>query len=161
MKLTLGQVADWIGAEGDFDTGAEAVGYSIDSRTIGAGELFFAVTGERLDGHDFVATALADGAASTRNIIGGAAVIGGTLIAEPASLPAFWRLAKCLPRALRARRTIMQRRRIDDATLAGWFSFEPVAMAMGEAWVEASPAVHSGPEPMAAVRPSPATTTTL
>ena len=62
MKLTLGQVADWIHAEGDFDTAAEAVGYSIDSRTINAGELYFAVKGERLDGHDFVEAALADGA---------------------------------------------------------------------------------------------------
>ena len=62
MKLTLGQIADWIHAEGDFDTSAEALGYGIDSRTIGAGELFFAVKGERLDGHDYVATALDDGA---------------------------------------------------------------------------------------------------
>ncbi|QNI37839.1 UDP-N-acetylmuramoyl-tripeptide--D-alanyl-D-alanine ligase [Edaphobacter albus] len=62
MKLTLGQIADWIHAEGDFDTSAEALGYAIDSRTIGAGELFFAVKGERFDGHDFVASALADGA---------------------------------------------------------------------------------------------------
>src|SRR5229473_5364640 len=62
MKLTLGKIADWIHADGEFDTAAEAVGYSIDSRTIGAGELFFAVTGERLDGHDYVAAALANGA---------------------------------------------------------------------------------------------------
>jgi len=62
MKLTLGQIADWIHAEGDFDTSVEALGYGIDSRTIGAGELFFAVRGERLDGHDFVATALDNGA---------------------------------------------------------------------------------------------------
>jgi UDP-N-acetylmuramoyl-tripeptide--D-alanyl-D-alanine ligase len=62
VKLTLGQIADWIHAEGDFDTAAEAVGYSIDSRTINAGELYFAVKGERLDGHDFVEAALADGA---------------------------------------------------------------------------------------------------
>jgi UDP-N-acetylmuramoyl-tripeptide--D-alanyl-D-alanine ligase len=62
MKLTLGQIADWIRAEGDFDTTAEALGYSIDSRTIGAGEVFFAVKGERFDGHDYVAVALADGA---------------------------------------------------------------------------------------------------
>ena len=62
MKLTLGQVADWIHAEGEFDTSAEALGYSIDSRTIGAGDLFFAVKGERVDGHDYVETALADGA---------------------------------------------------------------------------------------------------
>ena len=62
MKLTLGQIADWIHAEGDFTTNAHALGYSIDSRTIGAGELFFAVTGERVDGHDYVATALENGA---------------------------------------------------------------------------------------------------
>jgi UDP-N-acetylmuramoyl-tripeptide--D-alanyl-D-alanine ligase len=62
MKLTLGKIADWIHADGEFDTTAEAVGYGIDSRTIGGGELFFAVRGERLDGHDFVETALANGA---------------------------------------------------------------------------------------------------
>jgi UDP-N-acetylmuramoyl-tripeptide--D-alanyl-D-alanine ligase len=62
VKLTLGQIADWIHAEGDFDSTALAQGYSIDSRTIGAGELFFAVRGERVDGHDYVETALADGA---------------------------------------------------------------------------------------------------
>ena len=62
MKLTLGQIADWIHAEGDFDTSVEALGYGIDSRTIAAGDLFFAVKGERFDGHDFVAAALADGA---------------------------------------------------------------------------------------------------
>ena len=62
MKLTLGKIADWIHADGEFDTSAEAVGYAIDSRTIGAGELFFAVRGERLDGHDYVQAALANGA---------------------------------------------------------------------------------------------------
>ncbi len=62
MRLTLGQVAEWIGAEGEFAANAEAVGYSIDSRTVAAGELFFAVRGERLDGHDFVSAALAQGA---------------------------------------------------------------------------------------------------
>jgi UDP-N-acetylmuramoyl-tripeptide--D-alanyl-D-alanine ligase len=62
VKLTLGQIADWIHAEGVFDTTAEAVGHSIDSRTIGAGELFFAVKGERVDGHDYVEAAIANGA---------------------------------------------------------------------------------------------------
>ena len=64
MKLTLGEVADAIHAEGDFTTKTEVAGYSIDSRTIGAGELYFAVKGERLDGHDFVEPALANGAAA-------------------------------------------------------------------------------------------------
>jgi len=62
MKLTLGQIADWIHAEGIFNTSAEALGYSIDSRTVSAGDLFFAVKGERFDGHNFVSAALADGA---------------------------------------------------------------------------------------------------
>jgi UDP-N-acetylmuramoyl-tripeptide--D-alanyl-D-alanine ligase len=62
MKLTLGQIADWMHADGEFDTSAEAVGYGIDSRTIGAGELFFAVRGERLDGHEYVQAALTNGA---------------------------------------------------------------------------------------------------
>ena len=64
MKLTLGKIADWIHADGEFDTSAEVVGYGIDSRTIGAGELFFAVRGERLDGHEYVQAALANGAAA-------------------------------------------------------------------------------------------------
>ena len=38
-------------------------GVSIDSRTIGAGEVFFAIKGERVDGHAYVAVALARGAA--------------------------------------------------------------------------------------------------
>ncbi|WP_353073743.1 UDP-N-acetylmuramoyl-tripeptide--D-alanyl-D-alanine ligase [Tunturiibacter gelidoferens] len=62
MKLTLGKIADWIHADGEFDTSSEAVGYGIDSRTIGGGELFFAVRGERLDGHEYVQAALANGA---------------------------------------------------------------------------------------------------
>jgi UDP-N-acetylmuramoyl-tripeptide--D-alanyl-D-alanine ligase len=37
-------------------------GYSIDSRTVSAGELFFAVRGERHDGHDFLEAALGRGA---------------------------------------------------------------------------------------------------
>jgi UDP-N-acetylmuramoyl-tripeptide--D-alanyl-D-alanine ligase len=38
------------------------MGYSIDSRTVAPGELFFAVRGERLDGHDFVTSAIERGA---------------------------------------------------------------------------------------------------
>ncbi len=39
-----------------------AQGYSIDSRTLAASELFFAVRGERFDGHDFVVAAIERGA---------------------------------------------------------------------------------------------------
>ncbi|MEI9975962.1 MAG: hypothetical protein WDO73_30235 [Ignavibacteriota bacterium] len=57
-------------------------------------------------------------------------VIAGTLFTEPASLVAFWHLARCVPQALRSRKTIMQRRKIDDADLAQWFNAEPFSMPM-------------------------------
>jgi UDP-N-acetylmuramoyl-tripeptide--D-alanyl-D-alanine ligase len=68
MKLTLAEAAIGAGAvleapASTANAGALIVtGYSIDSRTVAAGELFFAVRGERLDGHDFVATAIERGA---------------------------------------------------------------------------------------------------
>ncbi len=62
MKLTLSRTAEFMQAAGEFDAGAVASGYSIDSRTVQPGDLFFAVRGERLDGHDFVEAALAKGA---------------------------------------------------------------------------------------------------
>jgi UDP-N-acetylmuramoyl-tripeptide--D-alanyl-D-alanine ligase len=76
MKLPLSKIAEFISAAAQVETAASAVrrddlsmepvaqGYSIDSRTVAAGELFFAVKGERLDGHDFVNAALARGAAA-------------------------------------------------------------------------------------------------
>jgi UDP-N-acetylmuramoyl-tripeptide--D-alanyl-D-alanine ligase len=62
MKLSLSKIAEFISSDGDFPREDLAQGYSIDSRTIGAGELFFAVKGERLDGHDYVSAALEKGA---------------------------------------------------------------------------------------------------
>ena len=68
MKLTLVEAAIGAGAvleapSSFANAGAVRVsGYSIDSRTAGEGDLFFAVRGERLDGHDFASAALARGA---------------------------------------------------------------------------------------------------
>jgi len=62
MKLLLSRIAEFISATGQYDGGAMAQGYSIDSRTVQPGELFFAVKGERLDGHDFAEPALSRGA---------------------------------------------------------------------------------------------------
>ncbi len=42
--------------------GGEAVGYSIDSRSVAQGDLFFAIRGPRFDGHDFIGAALEAGA---------------------------------------------------------------------------------------------------
>jgi UDP-N-acetylmuramoyl-tripeptide--D-alanyl-D-alanine ligase len=79
MKLTLAEAAISAGAvleapESVANAGALTVcGYSIDSRTVAPGELFFAVRGERLDGHGFVASALKRGAV--------AAVVSRALVA--------------------------------------------------------------------------------
>ncbi len=62
MKLTLARAAQFMPAAGNFDPAAVASGYSIDSRTLQPGDLFFAIRGERLDGHDFVEAALTKGA---------------------------------------------------------------------------------------------------
>ena len=64
MRLPLSKIAEFIAASGDAPREEVAQGYSIDSRTIAPGELFFAVKGERLDGHDFVDAALERGAAA-------------------------------------------------------------------------------------------------
>src|SRR5438132_7076174 len=62
MKLPLSRVAEFLSATGEFDHRAIAERYSIDSRTLRPGDLFFAVKGERLDGHDFVEQAFSKGA---------------------------------------------------------------------------------------------------
>ena len=62
MKLPLQKIAELTSAEGIFAHGAVAQGYSIDSRSVQPQQLFFAVKGERLDGHDYVQSALEKGA---------------------------------------------------------------------------------------------------
>jgi UDP-N-acetylmuramoyl-tripeptide--D-alanyl-D-alanine ligase len=62
MKVTLSRIAEFVSAAGSFAPDEVAQGYSIDSRTVGPGQLFWAVKGERLDGHDFVESALEHGA---------------------------------------------------------------------------------------------------
>jgi UDP-N-acetylmuramoyl-tripeptide--D-alanyl-D-alanine ligase len=76
MKLSLSKIADFTSAtvhgaspasaiRAQTDLAAEIVqGYSIDSRTVARGELFFAVKGDRLDGHDYLNAALENGAAA-------------------------------------------------------------------------------------------------
>ena len=64
MKLSLARIAKWLNAEAGAAAAAEATGYSIDSRTVRPGDLFFAIRGARRDGHDYVEQALAAGAAA-------------------------------------------------------------------------------------------------
>ncbi|MBV8818869.1 MAG: glycosyltransferase family 2 protein [Acidobacteriaceae bacterium] len=60
-------------------------------------------------------------------------VFGACLLWEQRSLPAFWRAAKCLPRALRQRRWILSRRRVSDETMAQWFNTQPSAKPLERA----------------------------
>jgi UDP-N-acetylmuramoyl-tripeptide--D-alanyl-D-alanine ligase len=63
MKLTLNEIAKAVGGALNGAGDTIATGYSIDSRTIGPGDLFFAIKGPRFDGHDFVPQVLAKSAA--------------------------------------------------------------------------------------------------
>lgn len=54
-----------------------------------------------------------------------AVVLAACLVCEQSSLPAFWHLAQCFPRALGRRRDIMRRRRVGDEALAHWFQAKP------------------------------------
>lgn len=51
-----------LGAQIEGEAPQQFGGVSIDSRTVREGDIFFAIKGERLDGHDYVAAALAKGA---------------------------------------------------------------------------------------------------
>jgi UDP-N-acetylmuramoyl-tripeptide--D-alanyl-D-alanine ligase len=68
MNLTFAEAAMGAGAVLEAPTSVAnagaliATGYSIDSRTVAPGEVFFAVRGERFDGHDFVTAAFERGA---------------------------------------------------------------------------------------------------
>ena len=63
MKLQLSQIHAWLGLPSEALEG-ETLGYSIDSRTLRPGDLFFAIRGPRFDGHDFVPDVLEKGAAA-------------------------------------------------------------------------------------------------
>jgi len=64
-----------------------------DSRALEAGDLFVALKGERFDGHEFVAAALAQGATAALVADDRAATLQGDLIAVPNPLDALGRLA--------------------------------------------------------------------
>jgi UDP-N-acetylmuramoyl-tripeptide--D-alanyl-D-alanine ligase len=89
MKLSLAEAALSCGAKLEAPASAVAVGalvaqgYSIDSRTVGAGELFFAVRGERLDGHDFIAGALERGAIGAVVSLARVAALPDAVLAAP------------------------------------------------------------------------------
>jgi UDP-N-acetylmuramoyl-tripeptide--D-alanyl-D-alanine ligase len=66
---------------GDMPKGV--TGISIDSRTLNPGDAFFAIKGDKFDGHNFASSAMANGA--------------GLLVVAEAKLPAMGRLALSVP----------------------------------------------------------------
>lgn len=77
IPMTLAEVAVAVGGRLDAASGEETVTGTVefDSRKLTRGGLFVALAGERVDGHDFAAQAVADGAA-------------GVLAARPVGVPA-------------------------------------------------------------------------
>jgi UDP-N-acetylmuramoyl-tripeptide--D-alanyl-D-alanine ligase len=61
-RVRLSEMAQALNVSSEATAGIEAVGVSTDSRTVRPGELFFAIRGERFDGHEYVEDAFAKGA---------------------------------------------------------------------------------------------------
>jgi UDP-N-acetylmuramoyl-tripeptide--D-alanyl-D-alanine ligase len=101
MKLTLGDIATLLNSR----CGAPervVTGYSLDSRSIGPGQLFFAIRGPRFDGHQFLAQAFerkAAGAVVEKAFLEQAPPgLTATLLAVPRPLEALQHLGRCVRR---------------------------------------------------------------
>jgi UDP-N-acetylmuramoyl-tripeptide--D-alanyl-D-alanine ligase len=62
MNIPLRRVAEWLGVGTEANATATVTGWSVDSRTIRPGDLFFALRGPNQDGHAYVAQAFEKGA---------------------------------------------------------------------------------------------------
>src|SRR5579862_4387636 len=85
------------------DPVARLAGVSIDSRTVGRGQLFVAIRGPRFDGHAFVAAALDAGAlaavVANDRLAGYPQAIRGQLFGVPDTLAALQELARAVRRS--------------------------------------------------------------
>ena len=101
MRLPLARIAEIIGGMADaIHRDAVATGYSIDSRTLQPGDLFFAIRGENFDGHDYVNAALERGAVAAVVRVSQAARFGDQrrIIAVPDTLAALQTLGRAVRR---------------------------------------------------------------
>jgi UDP-N-acetylmuramoyl-tripeptide--D-alanyl-D-alanine ligase len=94
MELSLGRIQQAINAQLDKTTALDVniSGWSIDSRTAAAGDLFFALRGENFDGHDFVPAVLKNGA--TAAVVSQAVPATGNILRVPDTLAALQQLAQ-------------------------------------------------------------------
>src|SRR5580658_4424174 len=88
MRLEIGKIAEWLGiaaASPAPATEAMVTGWSVDSRSLQAGDLFFALRGPNHDGHAYVRDVLQKGAAAVvvdREVAGGSTPEGRILRVE-------------------------------------------------------------------------------
>ncbi len=65
-SIKVNEIAEWTGGESHFFGGAsvntECTGIAIDSRNVSDGDIFVAIKGERVDGHDYIESAISSGA---------------------------------------------------------------------------------------------------
>ena len=75
--LTLGQVCEIVGGKLIGDSSIKVSGISIDSRSSASGDLFAAIVGDRVDGHDYIDQAFSNGASAllTSRQVDGAQVL--------------------------------------------------------------------------------------
>ena len=64
MNLSLEEISKAVGGTLDGPGNVKVRGYSIDTRTLNPGELFFAIKGPRFDGHEFLEQAIEKKAAA-------------------------------------------------------------------------------------------------
>jgi UDP-N-acetylmuramoyl-tripeptide--D-alanyl-D-alanine ligase len=89
MHLEIRQIAEWLGigagSPARMVTGGMVTGWSVDSRSLQAGDLFFALRGPNHDGHAYVRDVLQKGAAAVvvdREVAGGSPPQGRILRVE-------------------------------------------------------------------------------
>jgi UDP-N-acetylmuramoyl-tripeptide--D-alanyl-D-alanine ligase len=105
MEWKVEEVARALGCAipSGLDPMARLAGVSIDSRTVGGGQLFVAIRGPRFDGHTFVAAALEAGAAaaivSNERLAGYPEAIRGKVLGVPDTLAALQELARAVRRS--------------------------------------------------------------
>src|SRR5436305_5634101 len=93
MNLTLEEISKAVGGTLDGPGNIKVRGYSIDTRTLKTGELFFAIKGPRFDGHQFIEQALQKGAAAVVAEQGGANLSPRSVIRVRSTVEALQRLA--------------------------------------------------------------------
>jgi UDP-N-acetylmuramoyl-tripeptide--D-alanyl-D-alanine ligase len=75
--LTLGQISEIVGGELIGDPAIRVSGVATDSRSCTPGDLFAAIVGERVDGHDYAGQAMSNGASAllTSKLVEGSQVL--------------------------------------------------------------------------------------